>query len=283
MPELWTATLRKMRVEAADPVSYYLADGWHDESARVADLPLAPLLGRRMELRFTGEINCVACGRPTKKTFNQGYCFPCSRSLAAADICMVKPELCHHGDPEHPCREEDFAQAQCFQPHILYVSLTSGCKVGITRRVNVPSRWIDQGATAAIPLAELPSRREVGLIEHDLAQHYADRTHWMRMLKEEKAEADLEAFAAEILEALAARGVEPLPTAERAMREFRYPVLRRPLKVKSLNLDRTPVVGGVLDGIKGQYLIFDTGVINVRKFAGYRVSVHADIDEGGGG
>lgn len=276
MTEQWTGALRKMRVADTDPVSYSLADGRHDESARAADLPLAPFLGRPVALRFGGEINCIACGRPVKKTFSQGYCYPCSRSLAAADICMVKPELCHHGDPDHPCRQEEFARSRCFQPHILYASLTSGCKVGITRKVNVPDRWIDQGAVAAIPLAELPDRRAVGLLEHDLAADFADKTHWMRMLKEERPEADLEGFAAELLAALAARGVEPLPAAERSVRNFNYPVLEYPLKVRSWNLDKSDEVAGVLRGIKGQYLILDTGVINLRKFTGYRVSFHGD-------
>ena len=83
---------------------------------------------------------------------------------------MVKPELCHYHDADNPCRDDAFAQAKCFAPHILYASLTSGMKVGITRHTNVPSRWIDQGAVRAIPLAELPSRREVGLVEHELAE-----------------------------------------------------------------------------------------------------------------
>ena len=51
-----------------------------------------------------------------------------------------------------------------------------------------------------------------------------------------------------------------------------YPVLRYPEKVSSFNFDKTPLVEGVLWGIKGQYLILDTGVINVRKFGGYKIS-----------
>lgn len=276
MAELWRGTLTKMRVEAADPVAYFLHDGWFEPGARVDELPLNPALGRALELRFDGEIHCVACGRATKKTFSQGFCFPCSRSRAAADICMVKPELCHYFDEAHPCREEDFAQAQCFQPHILYVSLTSGMKVGITRKMNVPSRWIDQGAVRAIPLAELPSRREVGLVEHELAETFADRTHWMRMLKEEAPQGDLGAFAETVLDELEEMGIEALDEDKQVEHVFRYPVLTYPTKVKSFNLDKDPVVVGLLQGIKGQYLIFDTGVINVRKFTGYRVTVRGD-------
>jgi len=271
---LWFGSLTKMRVGHDEPGAYFLRDGRHDPEARADELPLNDLLGRPLELRFDGAIHCVACGRKTKKTFSQGFCFPCSRSRAEADICMVKPELCHYFDEADPCRDEEFAQSKCFQPHVLYASLTSGMKVGITRKPNVPSRWIDQGAVRAIPLAELPSRREVGLVEHELAQVFADRTHWMRMLKEEAPEGDLAALAEQVLDELEEMGVAELDEDARVEYVFRYPVLAYPEKVKSHNLDKAPVAGGVLQGIKGQYLIFDTGVINVRKFTGYRVELH---------
>ncbi len=276
MERLWFGSLTKMRVVHDDPVSYILRDGWHDPDARAAELPLNGLLGRALELRFEGAINCVACGRAVKKTFNQGFCFPCSQTRAAADICMVKPELCHYFEDGNPCRDEAFAQARCFQPHVLYVSLTSGLKVGITRKPNVPSRWIDQGAVRAIPLAELPSRREVGLVEHELAQVFDDRTHWMRMLKEERPEGDLAEMAEQVLDELEEMGVAELDEDARVEHVFRYPVLAYPEKVASHNLDKAPTAGGVLQGIKGQYLIFDTGVINLRKFSGYRVAVHGE-------
>ena len=273
---LWRGSLTKMRVAHDDPVSYFLRDGWHESGVRAAELPLNALLGRAVELRYDGEISCTACGRVIKKTFNQGFCYPCSRSRAEADICMVKPELCHYFSEGDPCRDVGFAQARCFQPHMLYVSLTSGLKVGITRRPNVPSRWIDQGAARAMPLAELPSRREVGLVEHELAQSFGDRTHWMRMLKDEAPEGDLVEMAEQVLDELEEMGVTELPEEARIEHVFRYPVLVYPRKVTSFNLDKTPVAGGVLQGIKGQYLIFDDGVINVRKFTGYRVAVHGE-------
>jgi hypothetical protein len=271
---IWSGTLRKMRVEATTPVSYRLADGGHDPARRAPDLPLNERLGRSLELRFGGEIRCVYCGRQTKKSFGQGFCFPCFRARAEADVCIVKPELCHYFEADNPCRDEAFAQSQCFQPHVLYVSLTSGRKVGITRRVNIPARWIDQGAVRAIPLAELPSRREVGLVEHRLAESYRDRTHWMTMLKQEDPPGDLAARAEEIVGVLRGWGVEGiLPPERREEHRFRFPVLEYPQKVKSFNLDRDPVAGGTLIGIKGQYLILDTGVINLRKFTGYVVEV----------
>jgi hypothetical protein len=280
MDTVWNGTLRKMRVEAADPVVYHFADGWHQGEERVDDHRVNDHLGRRLEIRFSGEIHCTVCGRKTKKTFGQGFCFPCSQNRAEADICIVKPELCHHGEPGNPCRDEEFAQSQCFQPHYLYCSLTSGVKVGITRQPNIPSRWIDQGAVAAIPVAMLPDRRAVGLVEKRLSDDgFADKTHWTKMLKgnPEPGEVDLAAVAEQVvarLEEWEVPGI--LPPFERLEHTFRYPVLVWPEKVKSFNLDKNPTAGGVLQGVKGQYLIFDEGVINLRKYSGYRVEVTAD-------
>ncbi|MCP4573732.1 MAG: DUF2797 domain-containing protein [bacterium] len=266
-----------MRADAAEPVAYRLADGWHDPAARAEDHPLNPYLGAPVELRFTGEINCTACGRKTKKTFNQGFCFPCSQSRAEADICIVRPELCHHGEAENPCRDEDFAQSQCFQPHYLYCSLTSGVKVGITRAPNIPSRWIDQGAVAAVPVALLPGRREVGIVEKRLSDEgFADKTHWTRMLKgDPPSDSDLTGAVDRVVARLLEWGVEPLSELERVEQRFVYPVRQYPTKVKSFNLDKDPLVAGELQGIKGQYLLLDGGVINLRKFSGYRVEFRA--------
>lgn len=264
MDIVWTGTLKKMRVEAADPVRYFLTDGWFEKDKRVADYLVNDHLGSRLELRFTGEINCVACGRKIKKTFNQGYCFPCTRSRAEADICIIKPELCHHGEEENPCRDEAFAQEVCFHPHYLYCSLTSGVKVGITREVNIPSRWIDQGAVAAVPVALLPNRRAVGEAEKRLSDEgFKDKTHWTRMLKGNPEDRDLMEVADRVVERLTEWGTEGiLSPLERLEHRFEYPVLEWPQKVSSLNLDKNPTAGGVLQGIKAQYLIFDSGVIN---------------------
>ena len=192
MQTVWTGTLRKMRATADIPVSYFLTDGWFEPEKRVEDHGLNQYLGRELMIRFDGKIHCTACGRKTKKTFNQGFCYPCFLSRAEADVCIVKPELCHHGEADNPCRDEHFAQTQCFQPHILYCSLTSTVKVGITRQPNIPSRWIDQGATAAVPLARVPDRRTVGLLEKSLIDEgFKDKTHWTHMLKGNADDADL--------------------------------------------------------------------------------------------
>ncbi|MDG2278062.1 MAG: DUF2797 domain-containing protein [Pseudomonadales bacterium] len=277
MHEIWSGTFSKMRTEATDPVTYHLMDGCFDCTARADELVVNALLGKQVRITFEGNIRCVACGRKTKKTFNQGYCFPCSQKLPETDICMIKPELCHYFNTEKPCRDEAFAQRVCFKPHVLYISLTSGFKVGITRRQNVPSRWMDQGAVRAIPLGEMPSRRDVGLLEIQLAKNFQDKTHWMRMLKEKSPEGDIQQAADTLMgmiEEIAPEGFEPRPTRE--LHEFHYPVTEYPEKVKSVNLDKIPEVEGTLLGIKAQYWILDCGVINIRKYTGYEVTLYSD-------
>lgn len=275
MSEIWRGTLRKMRVTpgatGGEPARYALADGHWQPAERAADRPLNSYLGMPVRIAFAGRIACIYCGRATRKTFGEGFCFPCFRVRAEADICIVKPELCHYHNTEDPCRDNDFAHRHCFQPHVLYAALTSAPKVGLTRRENIPTRWLDQGATEAVPLAELPDRRATGLIEAYLRDEHglADRTHWTSLLRQIEGDGDLRAFADQVLALLEAQGVAPLPADQRTVHGFSYPVLAYPEKVKSFSLDRAPVVEGVLQGIKGQYLLLDTGVLNLRKHTGY--------------
>jgi hypothetical protein len=57
------------------------------------------------------------------------------------------------------------------------------------------------------------------------------------------------------------------------LQNFHFPARQYPSKIVSFNLDKIPVVEGQLDAVKGQYLILDTGVINIRKYAGYLVDI----------
>ena len=268
-----TGHLDKMQVRRDTPVHYALR---LDD----ATLDLNPLLGQSLELAHTGEIHCIYCGRAIKKTFNQGYCFPCSQRLARCDLCVVKPELCHFD--KGTCREPDWGLSHCMQPHIVYLANSSGLKVGITREGQIPTRWIDQGATQALPVFRVLTRHQSGLLEVALAVHTADKTNWRTMLKGDPEPIDLAAQRDELLhlcgeeiDALQERfgpdAITPLPEAEAVTLE--YPVLDYPKKIAALNFDKTPVIKGALRGIKGQYLIFDHGVLNIRKFTAYRVTV----------
>ena len=272
MPEV-TGNLRKMQAELRQPVEYFLPVG----DKRVA---LNPLVGKQLTFEYSGNIHCVACGRKTSKSFNQGHCFPCFRSLASCDSCIIKPEQCHYA--EGTCREPDWAEENCIQPHVVYLANSSGLKVGITRLSQIPTRWIDQGASQAMPLMQTSQRYYAGLVEHALKEYLNDRTDWRRMLKGEPEPLDMQSERERVL-ALARNVVADLhkqygeqavsitDTAEHTRLE--YPVKQYPEKIKAHNFDKTNIVSGELQGIKGQYLVLDSGVLNIRKFGGYEISM----------
>lgn len=266
---MWQGNIEKMHNQLDETVSYTLPIG----EARV---DMNPLIGKPIKIEYTGTINCINCGAKTKKSYSQGYCYPCMMRLAACDMCIVKPETCHFD--EGTCREPEWAMSHCMQPHYVYLANSSGVKVGITRETQIPTRWIDQGAVQALPIAIGQSRFQVGLMEVALKQFVNDKTDWRKMLKNLVEEVDLTLIRDEIfskcqneIDAINERfgkGSIELLTDENPV-EINYPVTQYPEKVKSLNLDKVPIAEGVLQGIKGQYLILDTGVLNVRKYTGY--------------
>jgi hypothetical protein len=271
---LASGTVRKMRTELAETVQYYLKFG-------DSEVPANTLLGQAIGLEYNGLINCIHCSRKTNKSFSQGYCYPCFKRLAQCDTCIVKPELCHY----HlgTCREPQWGEQNCMIDHIVYLSNTSGVKVGITRGSQVPTRWMDQGATQALPIFRVSNRLQSGEVETTFARHIADKTNWQAMLKGNNDDRDLEAERLRLMDECATEiellrernGLQAITALEsEATTQIRYPVLEFPTKVKSFNLDKTPAISGTLMGIKGQYLIFDTGVINMRKYGGYHVALN---------
>jgi hypothetical protein len=230
------------------------------------------LVGQHIELTFNQTIQCSNCSRVTPKSYSQGFCFPCARSLARCDLCIMRPETCHF----HlgTCREPEWGEAHCFAPHIIYLANSSGLKVGITRKTNMPSRWIDQGAIGAIPILEVSTRLESGRVEVALKEHVSDKTNWRKMLKNETENIDLVEAKNTLL-----AGIPKLIDELGATRlnddvvNIDYPVLQYPSKISSLNFDKTPVISGVLKGIKGQYLLLENGVLNIRKFGSYHVTL----------
>ena len=267
--------LAKMQVELDQQVQYFLPLDDHRE-------PLNALLGKQIRLEYLGDIHCTHCGRRSKKSFSQGYCYPCFTKLPQCDTCIMSPEKCHY--EQGTCRDPSWGEEFCFTDHYVYLANSSGVKVGITRGSQIPTRWIDQGATQAMPIFRVKSRYQAGLIEDCLREHIADRTHWQKMLKGNSDAVDLE----EIRDSIIAQSESGLSAIEQKFGllaiqrlyhqhivEINFPVLEFPEKVKSLNFDKQPIVEGVLQGIKGQYLILDTGVINIRKFTAYNVQFSA--------
>ena len=274
MLELGRGALSKMGTRLEQPVQYSLRLGEQD-------LDLNALLGQGVRLEYLGAIHCSHCGRKTKKSFSQGYCYPCFSKLAQCDTCIMSPERCHYA--AGTCREPAWGEQFCMTDHVVYLANSSGAKVGITRATQVPTRWIDQGATQALPIMRVATRQQSGLVEDVLRSQVTDRTNWRAMLKGEAAALNLAQLAGEIFEAchdgittlqerFGLQAIQPL--SDLAVVDIAYPVLAYPAKVASFDLEKTPVVEGTLQGIKGQYLIFDTGVINIRKFTAYQLAVH---------
>lgn len=244
---------------------YYFQIG--DKSLCINDL-----IGEKISLEFNHQIICSNCGKTIKKSYSQGYCYPCSQELARCDLCIMKPETCHH----HlgTCREPQWGLDNCFTPHIIYLANSSGTKVGITRKTNIPSRWIDQGAISALPILEVDTRLKSGKIEVALKEYVNDKTNWRKMIKNEVVYIDLKKVRDEVLPKIKALSTElNAKELNDDIIDINYPVLEYPTIINSLNLDKTPVVSGVLLGIKGQYLILDSGVINIRKYGSYNISL----------
>lgn len=260
--------LRKMQTELATPIQYTLHLGENKVN-------MTELVGTNLKMKFTGVINCVSCGRVTKKSFAQGFCYPCFQNSPQAAECIIRPELCraHLGEGRDPEWEEKNHN----QPHVVYLAISSGIKVGVTRETQVPYRWIDQGASRAIKIAVTENRYQAGMIEVALKEFASDKTPWQRMLKNEVA-TDIDIIETKdlLIDKLDEEWME-LVSDDDEVTELNYPSIRFPQKVKSHNLDKEPVLEGKLEAIKGQYWLFEGGVvINVRKYGGYFVDLELE-------
>lgn len=260
--------LRKMTAHADIPVHYSLE--FHDIA-----IDMNELINKEITFRYADQINCMKCGTVTKKSYGQGYCYPCFISIPETEECVMRPELCraHEGI----ARDIDFATNHCLIEHVVYLANSSGLKVGVTRYTQIPTRWLDQGATQAIKVATTPNRYTAGLIEVALKNVFADKTNWRKMLTNDLGET---------IDLLEQKGMaeEVLPfdlrqyiSDDDTLYTFDYPVVEYPEKVKSMTFDKMPEITGILKGIKGQYLIFDDNrVINIRKHNGYKVEINIE-------
>ena len=259
-----TGHIRKMRTELSDTVSYKLP---LDENL----VDMNELIGKRVQLFRTGVITCSKCAKRTKSSF-QGFCYSCFATAPEASECIIKPELCrgHLGEG----RDVEWEKKHHVQPHYVYLALSSAVKVGVTRSDQIPTRWIDQGASAGIIVAETPNRYLAGVIEVALKEHFTDKTNWRKMLKNEVlTDVDLEDIKWELEEILPSDLAQYMLEEDEII-EINYPVTKYPEKLKSISFDKEPLLEGVLLGIKGQYLYFDNDrVINMRKHTSYQITI----------
>ena len=260
----YEGVLTKMETEYGNPIQYYLV-------FESSFLNVNQLLDKNIAINFVG-FQCLNCGKK-KKIFRQGFCYDCFYSSAAVGDWIMKPELstAHLGIEDRDLAYEEKVQ---LQPHIVYLALSSEIKVGVTRKTQVPTRWIDQGANEAIAIVEVPNRYLAGITEVALKDYYADKTNWRKMLTNDIEAVDLVAERLKLQDLIPAEVQEYFYSEKNDLYQLEYPVLQYPSKVKSLSLDKTPNYEGKLTGIKGQYLLFEDGtVFNVRGSEGYVVSI----------
>jgi hypothetical protein len=260
----YEGVLSKMPTEIGNPIQYYLVF----ESSFIN---INQLLNKEISIQFLG-FQCLNCGKK-KKIFRQGFCYDCFYSSPAVGDWIMKPELstAHLGIEDRDLAYEEKVQ---LQPHIVYLALSSEVKVGVTRKTQMPTRWIDQGAEEAIVVVEVPNRYLAGITEVALKSHFADKTNWRKMLTNTFDAADLVHEKAKVQAWLPDEVQEYFSLEKNEIITMHYPIVAYPAKVNSLNLDKTPSYRGQLIGVKGQYLLFADGtVFNVRSYEGYVVQI----------
>lgn len=262
-----TGNLHKMHTREDSEITYSL-------TLNDTYIELNDFIGQEISLDFTGKINCISCGKLTKKAFGQGFCYTCFLNSPMNSECIIKPELClaHEGkgrDPEWEERNHN-------KPHYVYLAVTAKIKVGVTRCDQIPTRWIDQGAWKAILIAKTNNRQQAGFIEIALKNTFGDKTPWQAMLKDTRNyDVDIENERDKAID-LIPKHLKKFAIKDSQVMEIEYPVDEYPEKVKSLNFDKTPSISGILNGIRGQYLLLNENrVLNIRKFSGYEITFSA--------
>ena len=252
--------VQKMRAEFKAPIQYFMV---------LSDniFPINEHIGSKIKLEWSGIIHCVKCGNKTNRSFFQGFCYPCFISAPESSECILKPELCqaHKGIS----RDMEWSKRHCLSDHYVYLSLTSGIKVGVTRYTQIPTRWIDQGAIKALKIAQTPNRYLAGAIEVRLKEFVSDRTSWQKMLKNDIDKTiNLYSYRERLKENLSSELKEYI--VEEKEKLLQYPISDYPEKIKSINFEKVKEYEGILTGIKWQYIYIDNQyVVNMRKYSGY--------------
>lgn len=260
---LYEGVLRKMQTEIGNPIQYFLV--FENDF-----LNMNQLLNKEIQIDFI-KFQCLNCGKE-RPIYRMGFCKSCFYKTPLAGDWIMKPELSTaHLDKED--RDLEYEKKVQLQPHIVYLANSSNVKVGVTRKTQVPTRWIDQGAHEAIEIVEVPNRYLAGITEVALKDFVSDKTSWQKMLTNRIEDVDLVEWRDKLKSNIPEEASEYF-LGENNETHLDFPVLHYPEKVKSLNLDKTPSYKGVLKGIKGQYLIFeDSTVFNIRGNEGYYVGI----------
>lgn len=256
--------LQKMETEIGPPVQYYLL---LDSDV----INMNQVINKTLEISFV-KYECLSC-HLDKPIYRQGFCKSCFYEIPQAADWVMRPELSTaHLDKED--RDLEFEKKVQLQPHIVYLANSSNVKVGVTRKSQIPTRWIDQGAHEAIEIVEVPNRYLAGITEVTLKDHISDKTNWRKMLTNNVEDVNLVSVKQKLAPFIPDNVKDYYLENNSKETEINFPVERYPDKLKSLTLKKSPNYKGILKGIKGQYLIFeDNAVFNVRGHEGYYVEI----------
>lgn len=260
--------LNKMRVTYDGMISYSLLLN--------EEIAMNDLIGKKVKFTFLNEIICISCGKYTSKSFNQGFCYSCFIESAQSAECILRPELCraHLGEG----RDVEWEISNHNQPHVVYLAASDIVKVGVTRKTQMPTRWIDQGAGAAIVLAETSNRYLAGMLEVELKNHFSDKTNWQKMLKNLMDDSIDLVEAKWALEEVLPQDLMAYFSEDDTIYQFTYPVQNYPEKLKSLTFDKEAEIEGILTGIRGQYIYLDgERVLNIRRHTGYKIVLNVEM------
>lgn len=258
-------TIQKMESILSDPVEYHLP-------VNEQKINMNELINQTLSITYHHEIYCVRCGKKTSKSFFHGFCYPCFTTAPEAAPCIIHPEKCqaHEGI----ARDMEWSQNFCLQQHYVYLAITNGLKVGVTRATQVPTRWIDQGAVKAVILAKTPNRHIAGTIEVMLKNHFNDKTYWQQLLNNDPPENINLAEEKNKAIALLPEEMQQYMSKDNTVTTINFPFSYTPEKIKSTNFDKASSITGILTGIKGQYLVFDNKLaINIRRHNGHLVEI----------
>ena len=258
------AILKKMHSVFNDPIEYFI-------DLNGIKYKLNDYIGKSIKIEWQKKVICH-CGKEFSKFYRASFCYKCYWNSPLASQSIFKPELCtaHLGIEE---RDLDFEKKLQLADHYVYLANSSGLKVGITRATQVPTRWIDQGASQAIILALVPNRRFSGDIEVALKDYVKDKTNWRKMLSSEPNPLNLKAIKKDII-SIMPNEYHKYIYSDDTTTNISFPVLRYPLKIKSLKLEKTNLIEGTINGIKGQYIFLDNDrVFNIRSHEGFVVNI----------
>ena len=262
--------IRKMSSSLKDEVHYELP--LYNNLDSKHSIELNQFIGSTINISYSGDINCIVTGKKIRKTYGEGMSYDAFKESPLAVESIIRPELSkiHEGIA---LRDYDWEMKHHMQPHIVYLSKTAGNKVGVTKDSQIPTRWIDQGAVEALVIARTPYRQAAGLIEISLKKHISDKTNWRKMLQNELNNDSLEIIRDELIKKLD-NDLKKYLVHDEKIHFINFPVIKYPLKVKSLTLDKNPIIEKKLLGIKGQYLLFDNDfVFNIRRHSGYSIKL----------